>query len=333
MLLGQLEPGAGPVREDGGDREARLEHGLAGSSRNPRQGLRGAPRQCSGNVAGLHRGLGEAPSARRSPLCSGRHLRRYAGRTRGFRLPGSGRPGPVLSDWHRGRPLRCVGSIRLRAALKIRRTAAPMITRSSSIWIDTRTARRIGPRRDVAETNRREDGDREVERPDVVEGLGERPRRPRGTSPGRWRRTRRGRRTITMPRASMARSSGSSATEIRRICQANTAPMSAMSRPSRTNASKARLMADRQDVEGPDDEHPGEHDRQAATHQGPSSSRRIEVGETDRPGSDANSRRLPAAVDPSLRGDLLAPLHKTLTRPVPGMGYAASGEARTARWW
>ena len=48
---------------------------------------------------------------------------------------------------------------------------------------------------------------------------------------------------------------------------------------------QAGLVTDRQDAEGPDDEHPREQDGQAATHQGPPSGHRIEVGETDRPGS------------------------------------------------
>ena len=62
------------------------------------------------------------------------------------------------------------------AALKSSRTAIPIMARSSSIWADT-IRRRVAPRCDVAEAHRREDGDREVERPDVVERLGEGPRR------------------------------------------------------------------------------------------------------------------------------------------------------------
>ena len=63
------------------------------------------------------------------------------------------------------------GATLLLAALKIRRTTAPMMARSSSICAVTTRRACVSARRNVTEAHRREDADGEVEGSDVVELL------------------------------------------------------------------------------------------------------------------------------------------------------------------
>ena len=84
-----------------------------------------------------------------------------------------------------------------------------------------------------------------------------------------------------MPSASIARSSGSSAMEMRRICQAKTAAIRATSAPRRMKGPKARLVADRNHIERAKEEDPAEHDGHATAQYGAPSRGRIEVGEPE----------------------------------------------------
>jgi len=125
--------------------------------------------------------------------------------------------------------------------------------------------RRIGPRRDVAEANRRKDRDREVERLDVVEGLRE---GLRGIM---------GHRQIDAGEQDEEDhdhdAQGLDGPEFGKLCDGDASYLPGEHGTDQRNIEaqseegpKARLVADRQDAERADDNYPREHDRQSATH-------------------------------------------------------------------
>ena len=94
-----------------------------------------------------------------------------------------------------------------------------------------------------------------------------------------------------MPSASAARSSGSSAAEMRRICQAISAPINATSAPRRHDRPQAGLVTDGQHEERTEDEGPGEDDDGDRAQHGEPPLRLGELGQADRRGRHGRLRR------------------------------------------